>query len=472
MIWSHVLSQRGAFGGGFIKCSAGSDPPCLCPNISNPASLTSPRHLQRKRTGSSHLNLISSKYVIRAVHLGSLFLPFKSWKALWTRGRKKGLIQLWVLKNSSHLSSAVQGPRGLHSPFDGPEGSQKFVQSSQGCLIITISLLCVPRIFVSPQYNLLAFFCQGGTPQQWAAAHLSTPPGSGVLPFPDIIVWRHILYGGCFHAMLCTKRGMSAIYPWSFSTYDKVQKRLDIFRDSKITQNIISNVNVFQAVCPTPASGEDDFGIHRQLVVWRKILNISASLLKFMQINSSLKVWKCCNGGRRQRGRTGGHHAEDVILKKFSRQCKWPRRFSTLLQYFHKSILPVGQHSVNFCVSRCWVRAWRLLRQNTRGWGQRICGSSRHLSMDFRAQTHDLLPIRRRAQREGRGYSVWAHRCLLLESTGGWSGHSGLCGSSGRSDHLLVVLRWPLAQHLHQHWFVLDSPWVPNKLGRSEHAWF
>lgn len=78
MIRSHVLSQRRSFGGVFIEYSAGSGPPCLCPTISNPESLTSPRHLQRKRTGSSHLNPISSKYVIRAVHLGSLFLPFKS----------------------------------------------------------------------------------------------------------------------------------------------------------------------------------------------------------------------------------------------------------------------------------------------------------------------------------------------------------------------------------------------------------
>lgn len=174
------------------------------------------------------------------------------------------MIQLWVLKNSSHLSSAVQGSRGSHSPFDGPEGSQKLVQSSQGCLIITISLLCVHRISVSPRYNLLAFFCQGGTPQQSAAAHPSIPPGSGV--FPDIGVWRHMLYGGHSHAMLCKKRGISAIStcPCSLSIYDKVLKRLDIFRDSRITQNIISNVNVFQKVCLSPASGEDFLAWHSQ----------------------------------------------------------------------------------------------------------------------------------------------------------------------------------------------------------------
>lgn len=61
-----------------MESSAGSDAPSLCPSIDDPQSLASPRHLQSKRTGSSHLNPISSKYVIRAVHLGSLFLPFKS----------------------------------------------------------------------------------------------------------------------------------------------------------------------------------------------------------------------------------------------------------------------------------------------------------------------------------------------------------------------------------------------------------
>lgn len=38
MIRSHVLSQRGAFGGVFLEYSAGSDPPCLCPSISNSKS--------------------------------------------------------------------------------------------------------------------------------------------------------------------------------------------------------------------------------------------------------------------------------------------------------------------------------------------------------------------------------------------------------------------------------------------------
>lgn len=78
MIRTQILSQRGTFAEAFTECSAGSDPPCLCPGISDPQSLARPSHLQRKRTGSSHLNPISSKYVIRTVHLGSLFLPFKS----------------------------------------------------------------------------------------------------------------------------------------------------------------------------------------------------------------------------------------------------------------------------------------------------------------------------------------------------------------------------------------------------------
>lgn len=72
-----VLHQRGASACVFPECNAGSDPPRLCLSISDPQCLSRPRHLQR-RTGSSHLNPISSKYVIRAVHLGSLFLPFKS----------------------------------------------------------------------------------------------------------------------------------------------------------------------------------------------------------------------------------------------------------------------------------------------------------------------------------------------------------------------------------------------------------
>lgn len=50
------------------------------------------------------------------------------------------------------------------------------------------------------------------------------------------------------------------------------------------------------------------------------------------------KVWKFWNGGKRQRGRIGEHRAVEVLVKKFSRQCKWSKRFTTFLQSRHKSI--------------------------------------------------------------------------------------------------------------------------------------
>lgn len=118
-------------------------------------------------------------------------------------------------------------------------------------------------------------------------------------------------------------------------------------------------------------------GIHSQLVIWGKTFNISTSLLKFIQISSYLalvKGWKFWDGGKRRRGRTGEHHALDVLLmKKFSRQHIWSKRFTTFPLAFHKSIFcPFQWDSTEstVCVARCQLGEWKLLRQNTHGWGR------------------------------------------------------------------------------------------------------
>lgn len=119
------------------------------------------------------------------------------------------------------------------------------------------------------------------------------------------------------------------------------------------------------------------------------------------------------------------------------------------------------------CVARCQLGAWRLSRQNTRWWGHSwICGSSRHFSMDFRALAHHLLPISSRAQREGRDCSMWAQRCLLLKSTEGWSGLTGLCGSWDGADLLWAALHWDLVRvpGLHRQDGVTTCPAAPPPL--------
>lgn len=349
-----------------------------------------------------------------------------------------------MLKNSSHLSSAVQGSRGLHSPFDGLGGSQKLVQSSQSCLIQTIPLLSVHRISVSPQYT--HFFCHGGTPQRWAAAHLRIPPGSGVLPFPDVGVWRRVLYGRHSLATFCTKRDIFAINvcPCWLSAYGKVQKRLDIFRDSRITQNIIPNMNALQEGCPAPCSriGLVWPGVHRQLVIQGKTSNISTSLLKFIQISNYLvlvKGWKSWDGGKRQRGRTGERHAvDDQILQAtyvIQEAYHLPPSLSS------KSLLPfpVGQHWIDCLCGQASAErletpqakhAWVRTSDYTVGYVEAVDMPGSHLPISFRAQTHRLLPISKKALREGRGY-------LLLNGTG--------AGQGIRRLRVWLFLRWDLA---------------------------
>lgn len=112
-----------------------------------------------------------------------------------------------MLKNSSHLSSAVQGPRGLHSVFDGPEGSQKLVQSSQGCLIITISLLCVCKGFLFlPNIVFWPSFAKVG---HHSSEQLLTQASHQALGFclSHIIVWRHITLWGVFPYSALYKKG-------------------------------------------------------------------------------------------------------------------------------------------------------------------------------------------------------------------------------------------------------------------------
>lgn len=155
-------------------------------------------------------------------------------------------------------------------------GVKNLMQSSQGCLFQTIPPLSLHRISVSPQYTLLAFLCQGGTPQ-WSA-HPSIPPGSGALPFPGTGVWRHALYGRCSLVMLRTRRDIFAI------------KGPGILRDSRIPQNIVSR---YRKVVPHPA-------VERASVAWRsepacdpgKDSSHSQCFVKSLQISSYLVLEK------------------------------------------------------------------------------------------------------------------------------------------------------------------------------------
>lgn len=82
----------------------------------------------------------------------------------------EGLIQLWVLKNSSHLSSAVRGSRGWCSPFDGPGGSQK------SCAVVP--RLSVPNhsSAVSAQdFCLCPVRCPGPLVPGWDTTAVSSP---------------------------------------------------------------------------------------------------------------------------------------------------------------------------------------------------------------------------------------------------------------------------------------------------------
>lgn len=278
------------------------------------------------------------------------------------------------------------------------------------------------------------------------SGHLRIPPGSGVLPFPDVGVWRRVLYGRHSLATFCTKRDIFAINmcPCWLSAYGKVQKRLDIFRDSRITQNIIPNMNALQEGCPAPCFriGLVWPGVHRQLVIQGKTSNISTSLLKFIQISNYLELakgWKSWDGGKRQRGRTGERHAlDDQILQAtyvIQEAYHLPPRLSS------KSLLPfpVGQHWIDCLCGQASAErletpqakhAWVRTSDYTAGYVEAVDMPGSHLPISFRAQTHRLLPRSKKALREGRGY-------LLLNSTG--------AGQGIRRLRVWLFLRWDVA---------------------------